>query len=190
MDRSWKQGWKTRCELLDVGCQQRPAARRSLCKGFTTLGLTREAKRSANVSATGDAEKDARWRWMKRPSAAGVEGKRSGPDQPVGLPGALCDVRRPTDPSCVADDGSRRTRRTHLFPLTDTSDNNKLMSTADHVLKRKPKTGLLHQQILYNGAGIKMRPLHINTSCDSQLVPMRSKFLKEMLTSTASSVQL
>lgn len=77
VDESWKQGWKTGCALLDVGCQQRPAGR-LLCKGFTTLGLTREAKRNAIASAPEDAEKDARWRWMKRKRCwdRGIEGQR------------------------------------------------------------------------------------------------------------------
>lgn len=75
VDKSWKQGWKTRSELREVGCQR--LAERSVCKVFTMMGLTGETKRNAIISATEGAEKDTRWRWKKRADpferAAGIE---------------------------------------------------------------------------------------------------------------------
>lgn len=59
-----RQGWRTRCEPLEVGC--RGFAGRSLSKVFTLLGLTGEAKRKAIRSATEAAEKATRWLWIKR----------------------------------------------------------------------------------------------------------------------------
>ena len=70
-----RQGWKTRCEPLEVGC--RGFAGRSLCRMFTQLGLVGEAKWKAIRSATEAAEKATRWLWIKRAepwaSAAGTQ---------------------------------------------------------------------------------------------------------------------
>lgn len=58
VDKRWRQGWKTCCELLEVGCQQ--LAGWSLCKVLTMLGLTGEAKRNSIMSATESAEEHTR----------------------------------------------------------------------------------------------------------------------------------
>lgn len=57
VDKSWRQGWKSCCELLEDGCQRLTG--RSHCKVFTILGLTGEAKRNV-MSATEGAEEDTR----------------------------------------------------------------------------------------------------------------------------------
>ena len=64
VDDCKRQGWRTHCEPLEVGC--RGFAGRSLCKVYTLLGLTGEAKKKAIRSATEAAEKATRWLWIKR----------------------------------------------------------------------------------------------------------------------------
>lgn len=72
-----RQGWKTICEPLEVGC--RGFAGRSLCRVFTRLGLVGEAKRKAIRSTTEAAEKATRWLWIKRAdswaNAAGTQAR-------------------------------------------------------------------------------------------------------------------
>lgn len=53
LDKSRRQGWKIHCEALKVGC--RGFIGRSLCKVFTVLGLTGEAKRATRPKFCWDA---------------------------------------------------------------------------------------------------------------------------------------
>lgn len=77
VDECRRQGWKTSCEPLEVGC--RGFAGRSLCRVLSQLGLSGEAKRQAIRSVTEAAEKATRWLWIKRAdpwaSAAGTQAR-------------------------------------------------------------------------------------------------------------------
>lgn len=72
-----RQGLKTFCEPLEVGCQG--FAGRSLCRVFEWLGLVGEAKQKAIRAATEAAEKTTRWLWIKKAESwANAAGKQAG----------------------------------------------------------------------------------------------------------------
>ncbi len=62
-----RNGWKTRCMPVEVGCQG--FASYSLNKAYGTLGITGSSRRRAISSNVEAAERASRWLWLKRGEA-------------------------------------------------------------------------------------------------------------------------
>ena len=74
-----RRGWKARCLPVEVGC--RGFAGQSLCRAYTSLGITGERRRRAIRNSTEAAERASRWLWIKRADpwtlAAGAQAEAS-----------------------------------------------------------------------------------------------------------------
>ena len=60
----WRNGWRTRCMPVEVGC--RGFAGHSLSKAYGTLDITGANQRRAIGTSVEAAEKASRWLWLKR----------------------------------------------------------------------------------------------------------------------------
>lgn len=64
MDECQCNGWKAKCEPMEVGC--RGFAGQSLCKAYNMLGTAGTRRRRAIKEATEAAEVGSQWLWIRR----------------------------------------------------------------------------------------------------------------------------